>query len=162
MSRQLPPDPSFRFVQKEAKDLLKAHHRGDTSACAVLRRHPRFVNSDDAEILASDVSLQEMQHALALHYDFKNWSDLAATIDSMRRARATPSTLKKCDLCNRGATVHVTDVTDGVVHAAHYCDAHKPANVPVTPGIPTPDLTISISAVISSGGATEAFLPKSM
>ena len=76
MPRSLPPRPSLEYVRKEAKALLAAHQSGDLSVCDVLRHHHRFQGASDAAILAAGVSLQEVQHALAVAYGFKNWKEL--------------------------------------------------------------------------------------
>ena len=83
MPRTLPQNPSVRFLQKEAKDLLKAHKSSDPSCCPTLRYHFRFSRSADAEILKAEVSLQEVQHALALDYGCKSWIDLKARVESV-------------------------------------------------------------------------------
>ncbi len=85
MARILPSKPSERYLREEAKDLLKSFRRGDASACAALRLHHRFRGASDKQILAADVSLQEMQHALALDYGFTSWRELTT------RAGPTPA-----------------------------------------------------------------------
>jgi len=82
MPRSLPVNPSVRFLQLEAKDIVKAHKNGDLTCCATLRYHFRFSRADDDEILKAQVTLQEAQHALSLDYGFKSWTDL------IKRARA--------------------------------------------------------------------------
>lgn len=89
MPRKLPSSPSLRFLQKEAKDLLKAHKDGDPSCCPTLRYHFRFSRSVDDEILKADISLQEVQHALALDYGFKSWKDLKSAVESHLPADST-------------------------------------------------------------------------
>jgi type II secretory ATPase GspE/PulE/Tfp pilus assembly ATPase PilB-like protein len=82
MPRTLPQNPSVRFLQKEAKDLLKAHKSSDPSCCPTLRYHYRFSRAADEEILKAEVSLQEVQHALALDYGFKDWKAMKATAEA--------------------------------------------------------------------------------
>ena len=82
MPRTLPQNPSVRFLQKEAKDLLKAHKSSDPSCCPTLRYHYRFSRASDEEILKAEVSLQEVQHALALDYGCKSWIDLKTLVES--------------------------------------------------------------------------------
>ncbi|MBT3296145.1 MAG: type II/IV secretion system protein [Verrucomicrobia bacterium] len=82
MPRSIPSHPSVRFLQKEAKDLLKAHKSGDPSCCATLRYHFRFSRASDEDILKAEVSLQEVQHALALDYGFKDWKDLKEDVEA--------------------------------------------------------------------------------
>ena len=80
MAAHLPAKPNLRHLQEQAKDLLKAHRRGELSACMVLRAHPRFKKGNDQSIITARVSLQEMQHALALHYALDSWRDLKASL----------------------------------------------------------------------------------
>jgi hypothetical protein len=84
MPRSLPSEPGLQYLRKEAKRLLPAHQGGDVSACEVLRCHHRFQGSTDADILAAGVSLQEMQHALAVDYGFRNWSTLRRSCYDVR------------------------------------------------------------------------------
>jgi hypothetical protein len=67
MPHSLPPNPSVRFIQLEAKDILKAHKKGDESTCGTYRLMKRLSDSTDQEILQSAVSLQETQYALSLN-----------------------------------------------------------------------------------------------
>ena len=76
MPRSLPTNPSVRFLQVEAKSVIKTHKSGDVACCATLRYHFRFSRAEDDEILRAKVSLQEAQHALALDYGFRSWTDL--------------------------------------------------------------------------------------
>jgi len=77
MLKTLPSNPSLENLRKQAKTILKSHVSGDTQACETLRRLPRFAGKTDAEILKAEVSLQEVQHALALDYGFRDWKALA-------------------------------------------------------------------------------------
>ena len=51
MTRSLPDKPSLRFLQTQAKDLLKDHARKDPAVCATLRLLRRFRAASDAEAL---------------------------------------------------------------------------------------------------------------
>ena len=83
MIRSLPPNPSLRFLQKEAKDLLKAQRRGDPGACETLRLLRRFHAAQDGEILAADVSLHEAQFGLAMDYGFPSWPAMKSHVDAV-------------------------------------------------------------------------------
>jgi len=83
MSRTLPSNPSPRFLQEEAKDLLKAHKRGDARVCPTLRLLRRFENAADSDILGADVTLHEVQFALALDYGFESWPKLKAHVEAI-------------------------------------------------------------------------------
>ena len=84
MSRSLPPHPSLDKLKHQAKELLKAHKRGDAEACATLKRHHRFTASSTKDVLAAAVSLQEVQHALALDYGFKGWKEMRDHVEANR------------------------------------------------------------------------------
>ncbi len=78
----LPVRPSLEQLKKQAKDLLKAVKSGDASVCPVLRLHVRFADSPDEAILGADLSLQEVQHVVALQYGFKDWSALRDAVET--------------------------------------------------------------------------------
>ena len=80
MARSLPTRLSLRYLKEEAKDVLKAKRNGDASCCPTLRNLRRFARSSDADILAADVGLQEVQFALALDYGFTDWSHLCRAV----------------------------------------------------------------------------------
>ena len=83
--RSLPPRPNLRFLQEEAKDLLKAHRRGDASTCAIFRHIPRLRDAVDTELLAVKLSLADAQFALAIDYGYATWGDLKRHLDSLRQ-----------------------------------------------------------------------------
>lgn len=76
MARALPPNPSLRYLQEQAKDLLKAHRRGHAEPCRLLRGLGRFADASDRDILLAEVSLADVQFALAGEYGFKSWQAL--------------------------------------------------------------------------------------
>ncbi len=95
MPASLPPQPNLRFLQLQAKALLKAQRTGHPKVCDVLRLLDRFHDAPDAHVLQAHVALHEAQFALALHYGFKSWPDLrrhlqagadvtACTLDAVR------------------------------------------------------------------------------
>ncbi len=85
MARSLPARPSVRFLKQEAKDLLRALRQGDRQAARLLRRFPRFAGAPTETIVAADIGLQDVQHALALDYGFAGWADLLDHIDQRLR-----------------------------------------------------------------------------
>lgn len=87
-TRNLPTHPSLEQLKNQAKDLLKAFKKKDDDACAVLKRHSRFRGMADEDILKSEVTLQEVQHALALEYGFRNWTELRGHVLSPIRTEA--------------------------------------------------------------------------
>jgi RimJ/RimL family protein N-acetyltransferase len=82
MSRRLPVHPSVRFLHEEAKDLLRAQRAGDASICATLRLLRRFHDASDADILAAELALAEVQFALAMDYGFESWPALKAHVQA--------------------------------------------------------------------------------
>jgi hypothetical protein len=87
VSPALPPNVCLHQLKKQAKDLAKARHRGDTGACSLLRNLKRFTSSSDQEILAAEIPLNEAQYALALHYGFASWDALRKHIDALETER---------------------------------------------------------------------------
>jgi aminoglycoside phosphotransferase (APT) family kinase protein len=81
MARSLPLHPSLVQLRKQAKEILRAHGRGDAGACPVLRQIPRFASASDAEILAAGVRLGDAQFALAREYGFAGWNQLKHHVD---------------------------------------------------------------------------------
>ena len=88
MPKSLPSKPSIKRLQKQAKDLLRGHKRGNAGVCEAFRLTHRFAESTDQEILQTSVSLQETQYALALDYGFKGWKQLKAHVESMQEVEA--------------------------------------------------------------------------
>ena len=88
MNRMLPPNPNLTQLKHQAKDLLKAHERGDTSVCDTLRLLGRFSGASDGEILSASLSLHETQFAIALDYGSSSWNALKQRLEENR----TPST----------------------------------------------------------------------
>ena len=84
MSRSLPTNPTVRFLQIEAKKILRAHRNGDKSICGTYRLMKRYSGFTDQEILKEPMSLQETQLSLALDYGFKSWKELKAHVESTR------------------------------------------------------------------------------
>lgn len=80
MARFLPPQPDLEHLKNEAKSLLKALKKGDSSVCPVFRRLKRLAESDDAQILSADISLTEAQFALAMEYGFASWDELRQAV----------------------------------------------------------------------------------
>jgi hypothetical protein len=82
MTRQLPSKPSIEQLRKQAKDIHKAHKKGDPSCCPVLRHIQRLKDKSEQEILAATIPLQEVQYAVSLEYGCQNWHALKALSQS--------------------------------------------------------------------------------
>ena len=91
MPPSLPKNPSVRFLQTEAKRILKSHRNRDPDICATFKLLERFKHSTDQEILKPRITLQATQFALALSYGFKGWNQLIEHVRSMRSHQLTLS-----------------------------------------------------------------------
>ncbi len=91
MTRLLPPKANYRFLQEQAKDLLKAHKDGNAQRCNCLRLLHRFAGASDRDILMAKVALHEVQFALAMDYGFKSWDDLKTYVESLGTSPASES-----------------------------------------------------------------------
>ena len=86
MSRTLPVGASLVFLRKQSKSLKRAHARRDDEVCSTLRGLVRFRDATSADMLDARVSLQEIQHALALDYGFGSWVSLRNHVETLRRS----------------------------------------------------------------------------
>jgi hypothetical protein len=82
MSSTLPVSPSLEHLKNQAKALLKAQQASDPAVCPTLRRLNRFANVPDADILAAELSLAEVQYVLAMEYGFESWAQLKRHVES--------------------------------------------------------------------------------
>ncbi len=89
MSRSLPSRPNPAQLRNQAKDLLKAHGRGDKAVCNTLRLLRRFADTPDETILQAEIALHDVQYALALEYGFNSWSTLIRHVQSLPTGRTT-------------------------------------------------------------------------
>ena len=83
MTNALPNNPSLEQLKNQAKDILKAHKSGQDSACGTLKLLTKFEDDSDQEILSATVTLQEVQHALAMDYGFDSWDALRQAVAEM-------------------------------------------------------------------------------
>lgn len=86
MTSQLPSRADFGQLRKQARDLQKAHRESNASCAAVLGQLRRFDGKDTGAILAADVSLGEIQFALAMEYGFESWAALKRHVSDIRAA----------------------------------------------------------------------------
>lgn len=79
-AQQLPPNPDFEQLKKQAKDLLKAHQSRQPDAARRIRSaHPRLSRSTAAALLDSKVTLRDTQTVIAREYGFASWQKLKAS-----------------------------------------------------------------------------------
>ena len=96
MSKQLPPNPSFEQLKKQAKDLLKACQAGDFDACSRFQKSlPRFSDSQESDIQSEDISLAEAQLVIAREYGFESWPRIKSHITSLTATEARESQLRR-------------------------------------------------------------------
>lgn len=84
MTKYLPSHPNLVYLKKQAQALLRAHAHGQQDVCEVLRHLKRFIDVTDEDILAADVTLTEVQFALAMEYGFSSWTALKAFIEGQK------------------------------------------------------------------------------
>jgi hypothetical protein len=103
MSDAAPVRFNLTQLKKQAKELLKAHRAGDPCVSSVLHRLPRFAKAMPPEILAADVTLNDMQFALAKEHGFENWAHLKRYVEG---AEPRPVSQRKTE----SGTVWITNV----------------------------------------------------
>jgi hypothetical protein len=86
MVLSLPLHPDIAHLKRQAKQLVRAHRRGLSAPCAVLRSLRRFSGQDDRRILSSPLALHDAQYALAMEYGFPSWNALRTHVESIRKA----------------------------------------------------------------------------
>ena len=84
MTEPLSEKPSLEFLKKKAKETVRAHREGDAAVCSVLRKLRRFRESSDEDILSQDLSLRDVQFAIAMQYGFESWMKLRKHILSVQ------------------------------------------------------------------------------
>ena len=83
---ELPDRPSLENLRKRAKQLHKQIVGGDSEAVDRAREHlPRLGGNSEAD--ATSVTLQEVQHIVAVEYGYASWKDLLADLNDPRLAR---------------------------------------------------------------------------
>lgn len=88
MTPSLPERPSLDYLRKQAKRLLKRHKARNPEACPILRHLHRFADASDEAVLSAEVSLVEVQFAIATEYGFKDWDTMRQHVETLE---ATPT-----------------------------------------------------------------------
>jgi len=79
---QLPANPDFDHLKKQAKDLLRQLEANDAEAFEKLRRFlPAAEGKTDAEIAALGLKLHDMQSCIARSYGLPAWKNLRNYVD---------------------------------------------------------------------------------
>lgn len=84
MTKSLPPHPNLVHLKKQARALLRAHGQRQQDVCPVLRHLKRFTDASVDEILTADVTLTDVQFALAMEYGFSSWTTLKAYVEGQK------------------------------------------------------------------------------
>ena len=123
MPRPLPSKPNLAQLKHQAKNLLKAHHRGEKSACQTLRLLHRFAALSDEAILSAALTLAEAQYALAMDYGFESWAALKSRVESAPAPKASVDPRPPCRPYSYTASSLGRGVLTGVVSARNVADA---------------------------------------
>jgi len=83
----IPPKACLDQLKNQAKDILKAHRRGDPSCCDVLRRLKHLKGKPDETVLEAEVKLCDVQFALANQHGHKSWPSLKSYVTMLEGAR---------------------------------------------------------------------------
>lgn len=87
--RPLPENPSLQHLRYQAKDLLKGHRAHDPAVAQRIREfHPRWAKASDTEIFGADLTLSDVQLAIAREYGFASWARLKRRIEQPKPADA--------------------------------------------------------------------------
>src|SRR5262245_4920234 len=79
---QLPENPNFEHLKKQAKDLLRLYRANDRAAFERFRESlPVAERKDDATIAALDLKLHDAQSCIAREYGFPAWKNLRNYVD---------------------------------------------------------------------------------
>jgi hypothetical protein len=100
--RALPERPSLEQLRRQAKELHRAHGRGELAECGALRRIQRLAALDDAALAGTKLTLADAQFALALEYGLPSWVELKQKVALLRGER-TLGTVERA-----GARVAIT------------------------------------------------------
>lgn len=100
--KNLPSRPNLRNLKNQAKKILKLHSRRDSSILITLRHLKKFKKAEPADIFESGVSLAEIQHALAMEYNFPSWNALRKHVLSITDFASTENF---DNLLNRAMTI---------------------------------------------------------
>ena len=80
MTSSLPSRPSLVQLRKQAKELLKAYRDADASCLRILRHLPPLEKASSTPVPGVEISLADVQFALAREYGFANWAALKAQL----------------------------------------------------------------------------------
>jgi len=82
-AQQLPERPNLEQLKRQAKDLLQAAHRGETSALARFRKLPAFATTRDGGPSPESLALHDAQSVVAREYGFDSWNALRERVEEL-------------------------------------------------------------------------------
>jgi len=87
---QLPENPNFEHLKKQAKDLLRQLHEGDPAAFNLVRKFlPATEGKSNTEIAAMGLKLNDAQSCIARSYGLPAWKNLRNYVDWSRSRFST-------------------------------------------------------------------------
>jgi hypothetical protein len=98
VSRELPRQPHLDVPKREARELLKEYRAKQPEAFERIRkRHPKFHNPADDDLVAAAFRLSDAQLVIAREYGFSNWTQLKERIRSNALARQLDAAIRAND-----------------------------------------------------------------
>ena len=114
VSRGLPERPHLDVPKREARELLAEWRAGHADALERIRhRHPRFADSEDAAVAASEFRLADAQLVVAREYGFAHWAQLKQRIEANALARELLAAIGADD---RDAAVRIVEAEPALLH----------------------------------------------
>ena len=114
VSRGLPERPHLDVPKREARELLAEWRAGHADALERIRhRHPRFADSEDAAVAASEFRLADAQLVVAREYGFAHWAQLKQRIEANALARELLAAIRADD---RDAAVRIVEAEPALLH----------------------------------------------
>ena len=114
VSRGLPDRPHIDVPKREARELLDLWRNGDRDALdRIRRRHPKFVDADDARVAAGPFRLSDAQYVIATEYGLAHWTELKQRIASDSVAKELMAAIRADD---RAAAVRLVQAHPEVLH----------------------------------------------
>src|SRR5262245_50135666 len=90
-----PLTPNLGFYRKAAKELKRAHEKGDAAAAArFAQHHPKFRDRDAKDVQQAQIALADAQLVIARENGYASWGEFKSAVESAAHApRPTPAAL---------------------------------------------------------------------
>lgn len=156
MVRRLPVRPNLTHLRNEAKAALRDHRGKDIACCGFLRGLKHLAGASDAQVLAAELTLTDVQHALAINYGYPSWAKLKARVEHS----APPMQVAPPARWYHGSSRALDTLREGsavtpILELAR-AFAHRPSRVDIN--IREEDMAPSRSVVIEHDGTQGGFL----